>query len=278
MRTPDSATGSGSRIFGGGAADACIPWRLVTDPSGLGSGSRLTFHGPLCGARADRLAADLAANNPATVVDYGCGWGELLLRVLEAAPQARGVGVEIHGPDIARGRRSADKRSLSDRVVFIEGSATDHTAMADVVISCGAYQAFGTVPEALSALRALVNPGGLLLFGAEIWDRTPTRQELANMWPGMMLDACLHLADLVDTAVEAGFRPLRIETATRGEWEEFESGYAAGAEQWLLANPGHPEAEQVRARLDEHRSIWLRGHRDVWGFAYLTLGVTPSAR
>lgn len=63
-------------------------------------------------------------------------------------------------------------------------------------------------------------------------------------------------------------------TATRGEWEEFEFGYAAGTEEWLLANPNHPETRQVRDRLDAHRSTWLRGHCDVMGFAYLTLG-TP---
>jgi len=31
--------------------------------------------------------------------------------------------------------------------------------------------------------------------------------------------------------------PLRIQTATRGEWEEFESGFALEGEEWLLANP-----------------------------------------
>jgi cyclopropane fatty-acyl-phospholipid synthase-like methyltransferase len=260
----------------------------VTDPSDLGSGSHLTFHGPLSAERADRLATELATRGlsaclstaadgahrgPATVVDYGCGWGELLLRVLSSAPEAHGVGIDVHAPDIARATENASKRGFADRVAFIEGSATEHTTMADVVISCGAYQAFGTVPEALGALRALVNPGGRLLFGAEFWDRTPTERELANMWPGMTLDECLHLPDLVDAAINAGFRPLRIETATRGEWEEFESGYAAGTEEWLLSNADHAEAAQVRARLDEHRSMWLRGYRDVLGFAYLTLGV-----
>jgi cyclopropane fatty-acyl-phospholipid synthase-like methyltransferase len=245
----------------------------VTDPSGFGSGARLTFHGPLSTERADRLAADLAASRPANVVDYGCGWGELLLRVLEAAPEANGVGIDIHGPDLARGRENAEKRGLSGRVSFIEGPARDHASPADVVISCGAYQAFGTIPAALKALRALLKPAGLLLFGAEIWDRTPTDEQLANMWPGMTVDDCLHLPDLVEAATAAGFRPLRIQTATRGEWEEFESGYAAGAEEWLLANGDHPEADQIRAKLDRHRSIWLRGHRDVLGYAYLTLGV-----
>ena len=248
----------------------------VTDPSGFGSGSHLTFHGPLSTERADRLAIQLANHRPGTVVDYGCGWGELLLRVLEAAPDARGIGIDIHGPDIARGKATAGQRGLSSRVELIEGSATDHATSADVVINCGAYQAFGTIPEALKALRALVNPGGLLLFGAEIWDRTPTEQQLAGLWPGTTPDACLHLPDLVDAAIAEGFRPLRIQTATRGEWEEFESGFAADAEQWLLANPNHPEAEQARTKLDDHRSMWLRGYRDLWGFAYLTLGVPSS--
>jgi cyclopropane fatty-acyl-phospholipid synthase-like methyltransferase len=245
----------------------------VTDPSGFGSGTRLTFHGPLSAGRADRLAACLAAGRPASVVDYGCGWGEFLLRVLEAAPEARGAGIDVNGPDLARGRKNAERRGLSGRVSFIEGQATDHASPADAVISSGAYHAFGTIPEALRALRGLVKPAGLLLFGAEIWDRTPTEEQLANMWPGMTAGDCLYLPGLVEAAVAEGLRPLRIETVTRGEWEEFESGYAAGAEEWLLANGDHPEAGQVRARLDSHRSIWLRGHRDALGFAYLTLGV-----
>jgi cyclopropane fatty-acyl-phospholipid synthase-like methyltransferase len=248
----------------------------MTDPSGFGTRTRLMFHGPLSEERADRLAADLAARGPADVIDYGCGWGELLLRVLAAAPEANGVGIDIHGPEITRGRENAEKRGLSGRVSFIEGMATDHAGPADAVISCGAYQAFGTVHEALRALRSLVKPGGVLLFGAEIWDRTPTDVQLANMWPGITVDDCLYLPDLVDAATAEGFRPLRIQTATRGEWEEFDSGLATGAEEWLLANGDDPEADQVRAKLDRHWSIWLRGHRDVMGFAYLTLGVPRS--
>ena len=96
------------------------------------------------------------------------------------------------------------------------------------------------------------------------------------MWPGMTVDDCRYLPDLVDAAAAEGFRPLRIETSTRAEWEEFESGLAAGAEEWLLANQAHPEADEVRAKLDGQRSIWLRGHRDTMGFAYLTLGLPRS--
>ncbi|MEY9926563.1 cyclopropane fatty-acyl-phospholipid synthase-like methyltransferase [Catenulispora sp. GP43] len=245
----------------------------MTTPPKLGTSARLDFHGPLSAGRAGRLAAELAARAPATVVDYGSGWGEFLLRVLAAVPGARGTGIDVHGPDIVRGRALAAERALSGRAVFVEGSAADHAEPADLVLSLGAYQAFGSIPEALKALRARVCSGGRLLFGCEVWERTPTDSQLAAMWPGMTVEECLYLPDVVDAAVAAGFRPLRVETATRGEWEEFESRYAADAEEWLLANPGHPEAADLRAKLDEHLSIWLRGTRDVFGFGYLTLGV-----
>ncbi|WP_194914578.1 SAM-dependent methyltransferase [Catenulispora rubra] len=246
----------------------------MTTPPKLGAGTRLRFHGPLSAERADHMVADLAVRRPATVVDYGSGWGELLLRVLAAVPGARGTGIDVHGPDLVRGRALAAERGLADRATFVEGPAADHTEPADLVLNLGAYQAFGSIPEALEALRGRVRPGGRLLFGAEVWERTPTEPELAAMWPGMTADACLYLPDLVDAALAAGFRPLRVETASRAEWEEFESGYGADVEEWLLDNPGHPEAAELRAKLDEHLSIWLRGTHGVFGFAYLTLGVS----
>ena len=140
------------------------------------------------------------------------------------------------------------------------------------MINVGAHQAFGGVIEALQALHSAVRPGGRVLFGTEFWEHPPAPAQLASMWPGISADDCTSLAEVADQAVAAGFRPLRIETATHGEWEEFESGLAADAEEWLLTHAGHPEADKVRTRLDTQRSIWLRGHRGVMGFAYLTLG------
>jgi SAM-dependent methyltransferase len=247
----------------------------VTDLADFGFHAKLAFHSPMSLERADRIARDLASAGPRTVTDYGSGWGRLLFQVLEHAPDAVGLGCEIHGPDVIRGRAEAAERGLADRVTFVQQPAAEITEPADVVINSGAHHAFGTIPEALEALRARVNPGGRLLFATGFWERIPTDADLATLWPGTTAAEMSLLPDLVDQTIAAGFRPLRIETATPGEWEEFESGIATGAEEWLLSHGDHPEADAVRARIDRMRAFWLRGHRGILGWAVLTLGV-PS--
>ncbi|MFE1381565.1 SAM-dependent methyltransferase [Streptomyces sp. NPDC058740] len=242
-------------------------------PPRLGSG--LTFHGPLSEARAVRLVQRLAAASPGTVLDIGCGRGELLLRVLDAVPGARGAGIDIDGAELALGRKLAAERGLDDRVVYVEESAvgTAH-GPADAVLCLGAGQALCGEPYdvavVLRELRRLVRPGGRVVLGEGFWERTPTDDELASMWPGAQAGDHLSLAGLVGLAIEAGFRPLWTETASREEWEEFESGYRHDAELWLAAHPHHPGAADTRERVDRQRSAWL-GYRSLLGIAYLTL-------
>ncbi|MEV0847008.1 class I SAM-dependent methyltransferase [Streptomyces sp. NPDC049954] len=241
--------------------------------------SALAFHGPLSEERAARIVARLAAVEPASVLDVGCGWGELLLRVLAAAPGAEGVGVDLDAEDLERGRRLARERGLAARVRYVEESARGTgRGPADVVLCNGAGQALAEpgrperyLPELFAALRSLVNPGGRVLLGEGFYRRPPTGAELSRMWPGATAEEHPSLGVLVDAAVAAGFRPLWTETASDSEWEEFESGYRAAREEWLAAHPGHALAPEVARAVDTQRSAWLHGYREVLGIAYLTL-------
>ncbi|MFD4632552.1 SAM-dependent methyltransferase [Streptomyces sp. NPDC058284] len=240
--------------------------------------TRLTFHGPLSEARAHKIVGRLAAAGPRTVLDLGCGWGELMLRVLAAVPAATGVGVDLKAEDLDRGRAAAGERGIGERVVFAEESATDTgRGPADLVLCLSSSHALSTATppqatvEALRELRRLVNPGGRVLLGEGFWQREPTAKELAAMWPDADAGEFLPLGGLVDAAVEAGFRPLWVETASEQEWEEFESGYRCDVEEWLASHAGHPLAAETRARVDAQRSSWLHGYRGVLGIAYLTL-------
>jgi SAM-dependent methyltransferase len=240
--------------------------------------TRLTFHGPLSEARAARLTERLVTTSPGTILDVGCGWGELMLRILAALPGATGLGLDTDEGDLTRGRDNAQARGLSGRVRFVNESGVGTTrGPADLVLSVGAAHALSeaTPPEhiaaALHALRRLVTPGGRVLFGEGFWERPPTETELAAMWPGVAVGEFGDLAGLVDLAVDAGFRPAWIEAASLAEWDDFESGYQADQEEWLATHGDHPRAAGLREQLDEHRSHWLRGYRGILGLAYLTL-------
>ena len=234
--------------------------------------TRLTFHGPLSEERATRIVRRLAGAAPRTVLDLGCGWGELMLRVLTAVPEARGTGVDLDARDLDRGRRNAEARGLGERVVFVEESAVGTVrGPADLVLCVGASHALAPeISEALRALRRLVADGGRVLLSEGFWQRPPTAAELARMWPEASADDHLDLATLVDLAVAAGFRPEWVETANADEWEEFESGYQADAEVWLAGHGDHPLATETRERLDRHRAQWM-SYRGVLGITYLTL-------
>jgi SAM-dependent methyltransferase len=240
--------------------------------------TRLTFHGPLSETRADALVQRLTRHTPATVLDIGCGWGELMLRTLAATPKATGTGIDINADDLARGRKAAEARGLTTRVRFLEESATSTPhGPADLVLCVGASQALGSqLPQALAELRRLVTDHGRVLLGEGFWQHTPTDAELTRMWPDAKATDHPDLATLVALAVDAGFRPEWTETASLDEWEEFESAYLADTEVWLAEHPGHPQAAETRERADRHRAAWLT-YRGVLGLAYLTL-VPVAAR
>ncbi|MER7398891.1 class I SAM-dependent methyltransferase [Streptomyces sp. NPDC000151] len=248
--------------------------------------SQLAFHGPLSEERAERMVRRVAAARPATVLDLGCGWGEFMLRVLDAAPGATGLGIDLNADDLARGRANAAARGLAGRVEFAEESGHGTTrGPADLVLCLGSGHAVSG-PESphnfrtvLRELRRLVAPGGRVLYGEGFWQRPPAAAELARMWPGATAQDHLSLAELVDLAVEEGFRPAWVETANGDEWEAFESGYRYDVEEWLAAHPDHPLAPESRERADAHRASWLSGYRDLLGIAYLTLvPVGPAPR
>lgn len=233
---------------------------------------RLEFNSPIAPWRAERLVAGLAEAGPGSILDIGCGWGELLLRLAAAVPGAVATGVDADGELLARGRANAAARGLAGRVSFVEGRGEAWDGSADLVVCVGASHVFGDWAGALRELHRLVAPGGRLLFGEGFWERVPTDAQLGRMWPGTGVEEMPVLPELVDAGVAAGFRPLRVEAVEQSEWDDFESGFLADRELWLMDNADAPEAAGVREAADAHRGWWLRGHRGLLGFAYVTFG------
>jgi SAM-dependent methyltransferase len=239
----------------------------------------LTFESPLSEARADRLVRFLAGGEPSTVLDVGCGWGELLLRVLEAAPAARGLGVDLDEESLVAALARAVRRGLAERAVFEARDARTESGTFDAVTCIGASQIWGPdVSEAqpldyaaaLDALRALLPRGGRLVYGEGIWSAPPTPAATAPL--AGRDDEFVTVGSLVELAKGHGFAVLAVHEASLDEWDEFESGFTAGYGRWLAEHDADdPEAEEVRRLVGRQHAAYLDGYRGVMGLAYLQL-------
>ncbi|MDE9365136.1 methyltransferase domain-containing protein [Luteipulveratus sp. YIM 133132] len=240
----------------------------------------LTFMTPLSETHAERLVAFLAHDlRDGRVVDIGCGWGELLMRVVQAAPAATGLGVDLDGVSTAHGVRLAEQRALSGRLRFEVRDARDVDGPVAAAICIGASQVWGRPVEenqpmdyrsALRALRALLEPGSRLVYGEGIWSQPPTDAAVSPL--AGRHDEFVTIAELLDIAVDEGFRPITVFEASQDEWDEFESGYSACYAHWLAGHPtDHPDATKVRELADRQRAGYYAGYRGVLGLAYLGL-------
>nr|WSS63748.1 class I SAM-dependent methyltransferase [Streptomyces sp. NBC_01177] len=233
----------------------------------------LTWNTPLSEEHAAQLIAACALAPGARIADFGSGWGELLMRLVEAAPGSTGDGVETDPDAVARGRRLAEERGLADRVRFHEVPAAEYQGAGhDLAVSIGSSHAWpGGTPEALKALRAAVRPGGRVLFGDGFWEREPSPAALEGL--GAEADDFGPLLGLVRQAEAAGLRPLQVTVADQREWDLFESAANIGrGERWALANPGHRLHAAVTEAVDARRTGYYGGYRGTLGLAYLVLG------
>jgi SAM-dependent methyltransferase len=258
-----------ARLGAGGHARL---WQTeVVDSLGNARHGDLDFNAPMSAEHVRDLIASLRPLTGASIVDLGCGWAELLLRVLEDEPTSHGVGVDRDPAAIARAHANAEACGVHDRLRLQCEDATGWSDDTDMAIVIGASHAWGGTRETLSAIRSLLRPGGRLLLGEGIWEQPPTPQALAAL--DAQPDDFTTLPELVDLCLQCGYRLLALSTATLNEWDDFESRYGAGRERWLLQFPDAPNATDVRTEIDTHRNGWLHGYRGILGFAYLTLAV-----
>jgi len=239
----------------------------------------LTFLSPLSEERAARLVAFLTEHRPTTVLDVGCGWAELLLRVLEAAPSATGLGIDRDLESLAQAQRVAAGRGLAGRATFEAHDARTVSGPFDAVTCIGASQIWGPDVEeaqpldyaaALTALRAMLPRGGRLVYGEGIWSAPPSPAATAPL--SGRDDEYATVGQVVTIAESLGFGVMAVHEASLDEWDVFESGFTAGWVRWLAEHePDDPAADEVRARLARQHTSYLGGYRGVLGLAYLHL-------
>jgi cyclopropane fatty-acyl-phospholipid synthase-like methyltransferase len=227
----------------------------------------MRWNTPLSEEHAARLLGRLEIGRRQSVLDLGCGWGELLLRAVAGRDRSgTAIGVDIDAGLLARGRAAAAARGLDDRVTFVQARAEEWHQPADRVLCIGAAHAWGGTRRALPALARLVRPGGRVLFGDGIWESPPTEPARELFGDDVLPEPELHRL-----VIAAGWRVLSRSRAELDEWDAFEDAWRAGREEWRLAHAGDPRAVAVAAELAERLTEYVDVYRGVLGFTYLVL-------
>ncbi len=257
-------------VRGGGGAGDCLP-----GPDAA-LYARMRWNAPLSAEHADLLLDRMSLGPGQAIADLGCGWGELLMRaVARAGPGAAGTGIDIDEPPpvvavsdplqvLPRARAEAARRRLDVR--FIKADVSAWRGSADRVLCVGASHAFGGTTAAVRALAGHVAPGGRLLFGDCFWARPPSPEAVR-----LFGEEAMPLPGLMEACRAGGWRVLHLSTASQLEWDDFESSFRAGRQEWLLASPGHPRAAAIRDWIDARERLYLTLYREVLGFACLVL-------
>ncbi|GAA0803553.1 SAM-dependent methyltransferase [Spirilliplanes yamanashiensis] len=226
---------------------------------------------PIFEVNVNRLLRRAGRGPAARILDLGCGEAAWALQALAQHPDGHADGLDINRHGLDRAAAAAADRGLADQLTLHERDAKTYPADGDydLVLCVGSTHAFGGLTETLDLAGRHVRPDGILLVGEGFWQQPPTPEALAALdaTPADFTD----LAGLVDVVEKAGWTPVYAHVSDAAEWDDYEWSWVGSLTEWALDNPGHPAAEDALTLAREHREQWLRGYRDVLGFATLVL-------
>jgi SAM-dependent methyltransferase len=204
----------------------------------------------------DSRVLDLASGRggPALVLarEFGCR-----VTCVERAPEF-----------LAAARESVREAELEDRIELVQAdAATFGLDRYDAALCLGATFVFGGLVPTLEHLRAAAP---LLGVGEPYWRTWPLPPEPESDGDKRTAeDEWLPLPETIDRAESAGVRVVSFVSSSEDDWDHYESLHWQTLDRWLAANPGHPQAEEFRARGAADRDRYLRWERAVMGWAIL---------
>lgn len=123
---------------------------------------------------------------PRTVLDLGCGTGEITARMAELYPDAQITGADLIEAHLELGRTKAAR--FGDRVTFQIADAFELPFAAgsfDLVVCRHVVQSIPTPERVLAEMVRVAKPGGWLHVIAEDYDMihaSPTRRDVGYFW------------------------------------------------------------------------------------------------
>jgi SAM-dependent methyltransferase len=192
------------------------------------------------------------------VLDLACGKAGPAI-VLAEAFGCRIQGVELRPQFADDARARVAERGLGDLVSIETADAAAYPLEPetwDVALCLGAGFVWGHIGDAAKALAPAVRPGGFVAIGEPFWHQADAEA-----------DGFVDLAATVERFQSGGLALTGLIAASEDDWDRYESLHWRALEEWLAANPDHPDAPAIREQHVSFRDNYLRRQRAELGWA-----------
>lgn len=151
--------------------------------------------------RVQTVMRELRARQPISVVDLGCGGGQLLDEVRAAVPNARLIGVDLSEPQLAHNRKRApDARWICANIDSPVDWASEDRGRYDAVTVIEVIEHVDHPEQLLANARALLAPRGFIVLSTQSGRVGETERRVGHR---------RHFTtdDMSKLLVKTGFRP-----------------------------------------------------------------------
>jgi SAM-dependent methyltransferase len=227
--------------------------------------ARHELQNPTSPQKIRELGERLGLDSNAHVLDIASGNGGPAL-ILAETFGCRLTCVERAPEFVATARERTAAAGLEDRIEIVEAdAATYELGRYDVALCIGATFAYGGLVPTLERLRPAAP---LLAVGEPYWRVWPLAAAAEASGEERTDEGeWLPLLPTVERFESTGVRVVSLIASTEEEWDRYESLHWLTLDDWLAANPEHPQADEFRARGAAHRARYLAWERAVMGWA-----------
>ena len=225
--------------------------------------SEHVLQNPTSAEKIRELGERLGLNSKSHVLDIASGNGGPAL-ILAETFGCRLTCVERAPEFVATACERTAAAGLEGRIEIVEAdAATYELGRYDAALCIGATFAYGGLVPTLERLRPVAP---LLAVGEPYWRVWPLpappggeeRTDEGDWVP---------LPGTIERFESAGVRVVSLIASSEDDWDRYESLHWLTLDEWLAANPEHPQAEEFRAQGAAGRARYLAWERAVMGWA-----------
>jgi len=223
---------------------------------------------PMDKSKIQKLLELLNLSQGATVLDIGCGKGEVLIRMAEMF-NISGIGVDISPYFLKECLRKKEERVPHSDIKFMEMDGANYKneegELFDLTMCIGASFAYGGFLNTIDTLQKMTKPGGLIIAGEPYWLKEPDWEYLKKS--GIKKEDYNTHHGNIDTAHKQGLNCIYTMVSNQDDWDHYETLQWWSADDYITANPGDQDNAELKQKVNKAKLEYLLYGRDTIGWA-----------